>query len=733
MWASAAGATPAILPQLTALVVAGALVAYLGFRLRLVPIVAFLVTGVAIGPNALGLVDDLEVVDAAAEVGVLLLLYTIGLEFSLARLKELRRPLLIGGGLQVVLSTGLVFAALRLAGVAPNVALFTGLLVSLSSTAIVLKVLGDRGEVASPHGRLAVAILLFQDLAVVAMVLLVPMLGRSGGSAPQIALALATAVGLVALILVLARRVVPPLLERVARTCSPELFLLTVIAICLATAYATSLAGVSVSLGAFLAGLLVSESRFNSQALVEILPLQIVFSAAFFVSVGMLLDVAFLLDNLPIVLGAVIALLVVKALTTTAALLVLRTPPAVALAAGLTLAQVGEFSFVLAQAGAAEGLTPAGLGTDGTQSLIAATVLMLAATPALAELGERVRGRLTPPSAAKPVAAEDPETLPGAGVAEHLDGHVVVAGYGRWARGVTRVLSERGVPLVVTTLSPDGATDAHAQGFPVLLGDPARTRTLVEAGLARASAVVVPDDGAERAHQLVQVVRGMRPDVTIIVRVRYAADAAVLRGAGADVVVTEEIEASAILAVRVLERYGHEVPEMVAGAHAVRSFYGSAHLPGIDDATPEPLPGGDDATPAAGLRADDDAPAAGHRADGRGTGRAWIDTQAQIDVHLDPSACRHAGEARPVFPSAPGCEDCLRTGDTWVHLRVCLTCGYVGCCDSSPNRHARRHHDGEGHSLICSGQPGETWVYCFPDDLMLSGRNPDSVEPAPVA
>ena len=713
MWASAAGATPAILPQLTALVVGGALVAYFGFRLRLVPIVAFLVTGVAIGPNALGLVNDLEVVDAAAEIGVLLLLYTIGLEFSLARLKELRRPLLIGGGLQVVLSTGLVYALLRLAGVGSDVALFTGLLVSLSSTAIVLKVLADRGEVGSDHGRLAVSILLFQDLAVVAMVLLVPVLGRSGGSPGEIGLALATAVGLVALILVLARRVVPPILERVARTCSPELFLLTVIAICLGTAYATSLAGVSVSLGAFLAGLLVSESRFNSQALVEILPLQIVFSAAFFVSVGMLLDLSFLLEHLPMVLGAVVALLAIKAVSTSAALLVLRTPPAVAVAAGLTLAQVGEFSFVLAQAGAAEGLTPAGLGPDGTQGFIAATVLLLAATPALAELGERARGWLAPAGAATAFTASR-EPLPGAGIAEHLTDHVVVAGYGQWARGVTRVLRGSGIPLVVTTLSPDGAADADAQGLPVLLGDPARTRTLMEAGLARARAVVVPDDAAERAGQLVEVVKALRPDVTVIVRVRYAADAPVLHGAGADVVVTEEIEASAILAVRVLERYGQEVPEMVAGAHAVRSFYGRAHL-ATADGTPHGRADGEQAAPPAHT-----------------PGARVIDTQAEIVVELEPAACPHAREARPVFPSASGCEECLRTGDSWVHLRVCLTCGHVGCCDSSPNRHARRHNEREGHNLICSGQPGETWVYCFADGLMLSRRNPDSVEPAPI-
>ena len=692
MWALAA-ATPAYLPQLTALVVGGALVAYIGFRLRLVPIVAFLITGVVIGPNALGLVSDVEVVEAAADVGVLLLLFTIGLEFSLQRLKELSRALFIGGGLQVALSTAAVFGALAVAGVDARVALFTGLLVSLSSTAIVLKVLADRGEMASEHGGMAVSVLLFQDLAVVAMVLVVPMLGESGGSVSGIGVALGTAVALIAAVVVLARRVLPPVLERVARTCSPEIFLLTVIAICLGTAYGTSLAGVSVSLGAFLAGLVVSESRFNSQALMEILPLQIIFSAAFFVSIGMLLDLAFLVDHLLVVLGCVTALLVVKTLTTSAAVLALGARPAVAVAAGLTLAQVGEFSFVLAQAGAAEGLTPAGLGADGTQGFIAATVLLLAVTPALAGLGERVLRRSTPASPDGDMA-RGTEPQPGAGIAEHLDDHVIVAGYGQWARGVTSVLRDHGVPLVVTTLSPDGAADAQDKGLAVLLGDPARTRTLTEAGLLRARAVVVPDDGAERAAQVVRVIKALRPDVMVIVRVRYAADSASLMADGADLVITEEIEASASLAARVLRQYGRTTDQAVIGAQGVRRFHAA-----------------DQVTASAVTTAVGSPP------------EAAIDTEAEVVVRLDPAACPHAAGVRPVVPGTDGCEECLRDGDSWVHLRLCLTCGHVGCCDSSPNRHARRHHDSEGHHVIRSAQPHESWIYCLEDETMLADRS----------
>ncbi len=691
----AAGSTPAYLPELTALVVGAAVVAYVGFHLRLVPIVAFLLTGVVIGPNQLGLVNDREIVDAAAEVGVLLLLFTIGLEFSLERLNQLRRALFVGGGLQVALSTGLTTGVLLLAGVDARVALFTGLLVSLSSTAIVLKVLADRGEVGAPHGRQAVAVLLFQDLAVVAMVLLVPVLGTSGGSAGEVLLALGTAAAIIVLVLVLARRVLPPVLERVARTCSPELFLLSVIAICIGTAYGTSLAGVSVSLGAFLAGLIVSESRFDSQAMGEVLPLQIIFSATFFVSIGMLLDLGFLVSNLPVVLGAVVALFVLKALTAGIAVRALGQPVGVAAAAGIALAQVGEFSFVLAQSGASEGLTPAGLGADGTQGFIAATVLLMAATPALTGLGLRLGTRMTPADAGPVLPGRDaPE--PGATVAEGIEDHVLVAGYGRWARGVTRVLQDAGVPLVVTTLSPDGAVDAYDRGVPVLLGDPIRSRTLLEAGVQRARVVVVPDDGAERAGQIVRVVRTLRPDVTVIVRTRYATDVAELEADGASWVVTEEVEASAMLATKVLGTYGTELADAVLQAHGVREFYREG------EAAPVVRP-------------------AQH---------AVVDVEHEVDVRLPADACPHTAAVRPVVPQSAGCEECLRTGDTWVHLRLCLTCGHVGCCDSSPNRHARAHSAEHGHHVIRSAEPGESWVHCFADDRRLADRTEEREAPA---
>jgi CPA2 family monovalent cation:H+ antiporter-2 len=360
MLAAASSSAPAYLAPTVALVVAAFLIGYLIVRMRVVPIVGFLVAGVLIGPHALGLVERQEMVEAAAEIGVILLLFTIGIEFSLERLARIRRYVLLGGGLQVTLTVALTLGLLVAFGVGWREGLFTGFLVALSSTAIVLKLLSDAGRTASQVGQVSLSLLVFQDLAVVLMVLLVPVLGADGGSPGELGWALAKAAAIIALVLVLARRVMPPALERVARTCSPEVFLLAIIATCLGTAFLTALAGVSVSLGAFLAGLVVSESRHSEHALGEILPLQILFSAAFFVSVGMLLDLRFVLSNMLLVLGVIAAVLVVKVVATAVSVAALRPSAATAVSTALLLAQVGEFSFVLEVVGRDSGLAVAG-------------------------------------------------------------------------------------------------------------------------------------------------------------------------------------------------------------------------------------------------------------------------------------------------------------------------------------------------------------------------------------
>ena len=456
------GGVPPFLTEVAILVAAAAGVSYLAQRLHLVPIMGFLIAGVLVGPNALGLVHSPQTVREVADIGVILLLFTIGIEFSLDRLAQIRRLILLGGSLQVVLTAAAVTGVLALVGVPLATGIYSGFLVALSSTAVVLAVLGARGESGSGHGRIALGLLIFQDLAVIVMVLLVPMLGGRGGSPLGLLLALGKAVALVAVVLVVARRVMPPLLDAVARTCAPEVFLLTTIAICFVTAWATSKAGVSVSLGAFLAGLLVSESRWDHQALGEVLPLQILFSAAFFISVGMLLDAGFIVTHLPLVALVVVGVLVVKALTTAAGLVVLGYRAGLALTVGLILAQVGEFSFVLEGIGRQAGLTPFGQGIAGEQAFVAATVLLMIATPFLARAGLAIGGRV-PERPARPAArAARAARALGNGQPGHEEvrDHVVVAGYGTAARTLTDVLQHVDTSYLVTTLNPDGATEA---------------------------------------------------------------------------------------------------------------------------------------------------------------------------------------------------------------------------------------------------------------------------------
>jgi CPA2 family monovalent cation:H+ antiporter-2 len=415
---------PAYLPEVVTLILAGALIAYVCHRLGLVPIVGFLLAGVVIGPHGLALVTDQEIVDSAAEVGVILLLFTIGIEFSLEKLARIKTLIFAGGGLQVALATLATAGLLAIFGVDWKTGIFTGFLVALSSTAIVLKLLERRGETASSRGQVALGLLIFQDLAIVVMVLLVPMLSGAGGSAGEVLLALGKAATLIALVLVVARRLMPRMLEAVASTCSPELFLLTVIAVCFGTAYLTSLAGVSLSLGAFLAGLVVSESSFSEHALGEILPLQILFSATFFVSVGMLLDIGFVVMHLPAVVAFVAAVLAVKVATTTASVVALGHPLPLASAVGLMLAQVGEFSFVLERAGREVGLSPVGDATQGAQAFIAATVVLMVATPFLTSLGARSASAIER-TMARAMSEEPDSPLPSPG-APRAD-HVIVA------------------------------------------------------------------------------------------------------------------------------------------------------------------------------------------------------------------------------------------------------------------------------------------------------------------
>ena len=572
-----------------------------------------------------------------------------------------------GGALQVSLTLGGVTAILVGLGVSWPAAIYTGCLAALSSTIIALKLLTDASEIGSEHGQAALGILIFQDMAVVGMVLLLPALAGQGGGWVGVASALGKAVGIIAAVLLLARRAMPIFLEKIARACSPDIFLLSLIAICFGTAWLASLAGLGVSLGAFLAGLIVSESSFSEHALSEILPLRILFSVAFFVSIGMLLDPSFLLQEPLLVAGIVLGVLVLKTMTTTVSMLILRIPLASALTAGLLIAQIGEFAFVLERQGTALGLYPAGSATLGGQAFIAATVVLMIATPAFSKVSPRLAAAVQRLSGAK--ARGQDERAERVVEPEGGSGHVMIAGYGSAARSLGRTIAAGGFDRVILTLSPDGAAEAEASGHRVVRGDYARRQILEHAGIERAALLVVADDDSTMTERVVSVVRSLRPGLPIVAQTRQADHEEELRSAGASSVVAVEGAADRELARVVLEQVGaapHEISMLIAGI--------------------EP--------------------------DGPG---CRLTKEQRMSER-----CQHGRDTRTVFPgSSRMCPECVAMQKEWVHLRVCMSCGYVGCCDSSPGRHARRHFEKTQHPVIKSWESGEDWAWCFIDQVNL--------------
>jgi len=534
----AAVAAPGELPflrEMIALFAASAVLAWVCQRLRIVPIVGFLVAGVLIGPFGLGLVRDQALVNATAEIGVILLLFTIGVEFSLEKLASIRRFIILGGGLQVAATIALVSLVLFAFGVSWKAGVYTGCLVALSSTAIVLKLLSDSGRTDSPAGRISLGILILQDLSIVLMVLLIPILGEGEASAGPIALALLEAVAIIALVLVLGSRIVPRALDWIARERSQELFLLAVVTICFGIAWILALGGVSLALGAFLAGLVVSGSRFREHALGDILPLRTLFTAVFFASVGMLLDLRFVMERPLLILGAAVAVAVLKLGVTALAVIALRYPVRLALTVGIGLAQIGEFSLVLEQAGRTAGLSPVGLGDPGQQLFLAVAVLLMAVTPLFVGSGSLLAASAGAPTGEPHspwTAGDDARDL------------VLIAGYGMAGRALAQACADAGVPYRVVDLNPVSVDEGQANGVPIKLGDIGRRPVLESAGLARARCVVLTVNDRVAATRAAQTAKLLRPDVRVIVRVRYSTDEAAMRRAGADEVVVEEHEAT---------------------------------------------------------------------------------------------------------------------------------------------------------------------------------------------
>jgi len=541
------------IPLLTDIVIIFGLpivVIFICHRIRVPAIVGFLLTGILAGPHGLGLVKAVHEVEFLAEVGVVLLLFTIGIEFSLKNLLKIKKSVLMGGSLQVLLTILATFVIARQIGQPFGESIFIGFLISLSSTAIVLKLIQERAEVDSPHGRTTLGILIFQDVIIVPMILVTPLLAGAAGNLGESFLILVTkGIGIILLVIVSAKWIVPQLLYQIARTRSRELFLLSVVVICLAVAWLTSSAGLSLALGAFLAGLIISESEYSYQAFGNILPFRDLFTSFFFVSIGMLLNVGFLFNQPGLIALIALGVLSLKTILAGFVTVLLGFPLRTTFLVGLALSQVGEFSFILSKTGVEHGL----LAGDIYQLFLAVSVLTMAATPFIIALAPRITDFvLQLPLPGRLKSGLSPVTGIKIGGKKN---HLIIIGFGVNGRNLARASKIAGIPYVIIEMNPEIVRSEQAKGEPIYYGDATQEAVIQHADIKDAMVVVVAINDPAATRRIAEIARRLNPKAHMIIRTRYLQEMKPLYELGANEVIPEEFETSVEIFTRVLAKY----------------------------------------------------------------------------------------------------------------------------------------------------------------------------------
>lgn len=518
-------------------------------RFKLPSIIGFLITGVVAGPHALRFIKNAHQVEQMAEIGVVLLLFTIGIEFSLKELMRIRHMVLIGGGLQLFLTIAVVAGISNLDGFPVPQGIFFGFLVALSSTAILMKLLMDAGETDTPQGKTAFGILIFQDLCIVPLMLFTPFLAGGGSGLLDVAIVTAKAVAVVVGAHFGARFVIPWIFEQVVKTRSRELFVLSIIFIGMGTAWLTSQAGLSLALGAFIAGLAISESEYSHQALSDIMPFREAFMSLFFISVGMLLKPAILIKFPILIIGVVVFIILIKAVLTSAVVFALGLPMRIAIIAALSLAQIGEFSFVLSRSGLSHGL----LTPETYQLFLAASIATMALTPLCMKFSGPIADYLT-----KLLPHEwtrGRSALAQNGDRTTLNDHIIIVGFGVNGKNLARVLKNLEIPHVAIDTNPFTVRNQTRLGEHIIFGDASKPEILTHAGIEQARIVVVAISDAAASRRLVSLARKMNPSIHVIVRTRYLLEMEPLFMLGANEVIPEEFETSVEILSRVLKRF----------------------------------------------------------------------------------------------------------------------------------------------------------------------------------
>ncbi len=505
----------------------------------------YLIAGVLIGPYGLKLISDVASVKELAEIGVILLLFVIGLEFSLGRLLKNLASVLGVGGLQLGLTTVVVWFVFREIGFQQNQSIALGLIVALSSTAIVLKMITDRAEIDTLHGKLCIGTLLFQDLCVVPIMLLLPLLAQSGvNSGADFALAMVKSLTAVVAIFFLSRLIVPRALTWIARVGNKEHLTLSVLFIILATGWVSQKMGLTLAMGALIAGMIISESEYNHQIILDILPLRDYFSSIFFISVGMLLQTQVLMDSIWGCLGLFVLVVLVKGGLASLACLLVRVPMRISFVVGMRLAQVGEFSLILVGMALDQGL----LDSHQYQLLLIVSILSMLFAPLLIQASSALSMKIFSRWKSSETDLDHEQD-------SKLKGHVIIVGYGLGGRTLAQVLLETQIPFMVLDLDGEQVKRALTEGMTTYYGDCAQEETLIRAGLEKARMIVfsIPDYAV--TEKAVRFARKINLEVKIMVRTRLTAQVEELKTAGADEVIPEEFETSIEIFSRVLRDY----------------------------------------------------------------------------------------------------------------------------------------------------------------------------------
>ena len=524
-------------------------------RLKLPTIIGYLLTGAIAGPYGLSLVYASTAVEVLSEIGVILLLFVIGLEFSIKSLMAIKKAVFIGGSLQVTLTIGVTALISYLFGFSWNIAVFFGFLFALSSTAIVLKLLQESGQVNTISGRTTLAILIFQDIIIVPLVLFTPMLAGESDNILLLLFYLALKGGLVIVLTIIsAKYLIPQLLYRVAKTKNEELFLLSIIVICFSVAYVTSLLGLSLGLGAFLAGLIISESEYSHHATGKILPFREIFLSFFFVSVGMLFDISFLAEHFLLILALVALTFIVKFIVTSIAVKSLGTSYKESFIVAFSIFQVGEFSLLLAK----EGLKYELLDDTTYQFFLAISILTMIITPFVLKqrvsLACRVLNIPMPQKFKKKF--EQKNQVPELNLEkESLNDHLIIIGYGLNGRNLSRAAKRAKIPYVIIEMNPETVKVEAAKGEPIVYGDAANSVVLEHVQIHKARVAVIAISNQPSTSGIIQNIRGASQSVFIIVRTRYVNEIESMLNQGADEVIPEEFETSIEIFTRVLYKY----------------------------------------------------------------------------------------------------------------------------------------------------------------------------------